>query len=155
MAADIKKYLTNDQSGNDSLTQHMVFTIPGDLADATTYSFQWIPTVPIQIVDIQLSLAITGTDGTDVEVDLADDGTSIFSTNGGIAVAAAAAALARVGGTAATGVVHPVLDATKEDIAASSLMLLTVVADGTFTVQPNDATVVVSFKEHQDFDPAP
>lgn len=156
MAADIKFYATNDQDGQDSLTQHLAFNISGELADSTAYTFQFLAPAALQIVDIQTSLLVTGAGGTDVETSVKNAGTEVQSTLGGIAVAAAAAANTKVGGVAATGVTHPVLktDGT-EDVAASAIILITVTADGTFSTQPKDFTCMLSYKEHQDFNPVP
>jgi hypothetical protein len=155
MAAGDKLYQTSDRSGQDIITQSMVFTIPGDLADATTYTFSFVAPDAIKVTDVQLHLAVTGTVGTDVEADVQDDATSILTALPALAVAAADGSIARVGGGAATGVTHTVIDATKEVIAAGSVVLISILADGTFTVQPNDLTVTLFFVEQQDFDPAP
>jgi hypothetical protein len=155
MAAGDKKYLTNDQDGNDVLSEAVHFTFGGELADATAYTFIWVTPKAIEVTDVQLALDITGAGGTDVEVDVLDDGTSVLTALPALAVAAANEAVARVGASG-TGITATVVKSDgSEVIASGSTVKITLTADGTFSTQPKDATITLVYKEQQDFDPQP
>jgi len=142
-------------AGQTTLKHYFPLTFSGDLVDgAATEIFKFALPFKGRLTDIQASLELTGTVGTDVSFDVKDDGTSMLSTLGAIAVAAADGALARVGGGAATGVTHPVIDAAADNAAENSEISVEIITAGTFTVQPRNATVMLEFTEEQNTDPA-
>jgi len=156
MSVESITFPTSDYPAGQTTVKHFhTFSFAGNLLDgAATEALQFVLPYKGKLTDVQFSLDVTGTDGTDVQVDVKDDATSMLTTLSAIAVAAAAKETSRVGGAAATGVTHAVIDATKDNAAENSEISIEVITAGTFTVQPRNAVVTLEFEEEQATDPA-
>jgi len=153
MAVGDLSYNASNNKPSATLVKHY-FTFSWDvLADATTYLRRFRLPFLGRLSDIQMSLDVTGTDGTDVEVDVQDDTVSMLSTLPAMTVAAADDLVIATGDGAVTGTVVPIINTAVDTPAENSVILVSVLADGTFTVQPSGLVVTLEFVEQQNFNP--
>lgn len=154
MAQGNKTYQTNDRSSVQNVVRHTHIFKGGNLANGDV--FDYIFKLPFlgKLNDVQFALGIVGANGTSVDVDVLDDGTSVFTTKPAIAVAATNEDIINVGGSG-TGLTAPVIDSTKAVVAEDSKVKVVVTVNGTYsTTFPRDVSVTLEWIEQQDFDPA-
>lgn len=97
-------------------------TAPGSAA--TEKHFGFIPMVPIRVLKVRCVLLVDGTgSGNTVTIDVLDDGTSVLSTTPDFVT----------GDSVDTINDEAVVDATKQDVAAGSLVQVSLASAGTIT----------------------
>ena len=151
MAFEARQSLSNDQAGLVNHRRYYNVSLDSQAASLTRdYIFDLGRRS--RLTGVWLGLDAVGVGGVGLDVDVLAAGVSLLSTLARIAPTAAAESLAKVGGSVATGVTHPVIAAANL-IAAADKVKISVIS-GVFTTAPTGVYATIEITEETDFDPA-
>lgn len=153
MAAGVRKYATNDKSSIGT-TKTLVFSVSRQTIGGAAVDSDFVFEMPVlaNLVDLQVSYDTAGAGGTDIKVDVLDDAVSVLTTKAAFTVTGAAESIVKVG-SAIANTTAPVLDATKVQIAAGSVVKVAFDVTGTYTTDASNVVVLLKFEEVQDYNP--